>query len=64
MGVSPIRIDVTTAISGVEFDKCYADRVTDTIQGVEVDLISLDQLKANRKASGRFRDLDDLDHLP
>ena len=63
MGVSPIRIDVTTAISGVEFDQCYTDRVTDTIQGVEVSLISLDQLKVNKRASGRFKDLDDLEHL-
>lgn len=33
------------------------------IDGVEVNLISLKDLKANKKASGRYKDLDDLEHL-
>jgi len=64
MGVPPMRIEVTTYISGVSFDECYAERVMDTVDGVEVNLIGLHQLKVNKKASGRFKDLDDLEHLP
>ena len=64
IGVPPVRIKIMTSISGVRFDQCYADRVVDTIGGVEVDLIGLPQLRANKKASGRFKDLDDLEHLP
>lgn len=64
MGVPPLRIDITSSISGVNFEECYAQRIVDTIDGVEVSLISLKHLKANKKASGRPKDLNDLAHLP
>lgn len=64
MGLPPMRIEVLTGISGARFDECYARRVTTTLDGVEVSLISLEDLKINKKASGRHKDLDDLDHLP
>jgi predicted nucleotidyltransferase len=64
MGVPPMRIEVLTTISGVGFDECYAKRVSDTIDGQEVSVISLEHLKANKRASGRHKDLDDLEHLP
>ena len=31
MGVPPFRIEVLTTISGVDFEECYADRVTDIL---------------------------------
>ncbi len=46
------------------FDECYAERLMDTLEGVEVNLISLRHLKVNKKASGRHKDLDGLEHLP
>jgi hypothetical protein len=64
MGVPPMRIEVTTGISGVSFDECYAERVVDTLDGMEVNLISLHHLKTNKKASGRHKDLNDLENLP
>ena len=64
MGVPPLRIEILTTISGVEFAACYAERVIDTMDGVEVNLISLSRLRENKKASSRFKDLDDLEHLP
>jgi hypothetical protein len=64
MGIPPMRIEILTTISGVSFAECYAERVIDTIEGVEVSLISLPRLKENKKASGRFKDLNDLEHLP
>jgi hypothetical protein len=64
MGYPPMRIEVTTGISGVGFDECYAERITDTLDGVEVNIISLRHLKLNKKASGRNKDLADLDNLP
>jgi len=63
MGLPPLRIEVLTTISGVSFDECYSERVVSTIDGVEVNIISLKHLKINKKASGRYKDLDDLDHL-
>jgi hypothetical protein len=64
MGIPPVRLEITTSISGVEFDKCFKERVIDTLDGVEVNLISLEQLKINKKASGRYKDLNDLENLP
>ena len=64
MGVPPVAIDVITSASGVDFADCYARRQMQTIDGVEVTIIHPDDLKANKKASGRPKDLDDLENLP
>jgi len=64
MGVPPVKIDIATTISGVTFDECYTEQVVDILDGVEVNIISLKHLKANKKASGRLKDLTDLENLP
>jgi predicted nucleotidyltransferase len=64
MGIPPVKLEIITSISGVEFDECYKERVTDVLDGIEVDLISLKHLKINKKASGRYKDLNDLENLP
>ena len=58
------RIEVLTTISGVTFNECYRDRVIDQLADIDVQIISLRHLKANKRASGRHKDLDDLEHLP
>ncbi len=63
MGNSPVRIEVLTGISGVKFEECFAERVSGIIEGIHVNFISLAHLKANKKASGRYKDLDDLENL-
>ena len=64
LGVPPVRIEISTTVSGVDFAECYAGRVDDTLDGVPVSLINLEHLKRNKKASGRHQDLADLEHLP
>jgi len=64
MGVPPLRIELSTTISGVAFGECYTARVTEVIDGIKVNIINLADLKKNKRASGRFRDLDDLERLP
>jgi len=59
----PVRIKIATTISGVGFAQCYASRIEDIIDNVKVNLISLEYLKKNKKAAGRFKDLDDLENL-
>ena len=63
MGFPPLRLEITTSISGVEFDECYQTRIVDKMDGVEVNLINLENLKKNKKASGRPKDLVDLKKL-
>lgn len=41
MGVPPVKIDITTTISGVQFDECYAKRIVDILDDVQVNLINL-----------------------
>jgi hypothetical protein len=64
MGISPMRIEVLTTISGVSFEECYAKRERAKVDDLEVNVISLEYLKRNKRAAGRFKDLDDLEHLP
>ncbi|MXZ00112.1 hypothetical protein F4Y93_05510 [Candidatus Poribacteria bacterium] len=63
MGNPPMRIELLTTISGVRFEECYSERVIGIIDGVEVQIINLEHLKCNKQASGRQKDLDDLEHL-
>lgn len=63
MGVQPVRIELLTGISGLNFAEAYQRRQASTIDGVEVALISFDDLKVNKKASGRLKDLADVDEL-
>lgn len=64
MGVPPLRLEILNEISGVTFAKCYAARKRVVIDGIRVSLIDLKNLRKNKKASGRPKDLDDLEHLP
>ncbi len=64
MGMPPIRIEVITDISGVSFDECYNKKVIGFIDDISVNIISSEHLKINKKASGRIKDLNDLEHLP
>ncbi len=64
MGVPPLRIELLTTISGVDFKSCYANRIDETIDEVKISFITLEHLKQNKKASGRHIDLNDLERLP
>jgi hypothetical protein len=64
MGNPPLRIEISTGISGVDFEECFRTRVLDSLDDVQVNIIDLAHLKANKKASGRLKDLADLENLP
>jgi hypothetical protein len=53
-----------TAISGVEFESCRTRAVIFDAGGVSLPVISLDDLRRNKRAAGRHQDLADLDALP
>jgi hypothetical protein len=63
MGLPPLRIEVFKKISGVEFEDCWARRVL-IDDDLQIPAISLEDLKRNKRASGRKKDLLDLDELP
>lgn len=64
MGIPPFRLKVSNYIDGVDFDECFAEREIADLEGVLTNLISLRHLKINKKASGRYKDLNDLENLP
>jgi hypothetical protein len=64
MGQPPLRIEVLKRISGLEFEECWLRRVIIEDDDLRIPMISLDDLKRNKRASGRKKDLLDLDELP
>ena len=64
MGVEPTRIEILTGISGVVFNQCFQNRIIHQIDGIELPFLSLNDLRNNKKASGRTKDLLDLENLP
>ena len=63
LGYPPNRIDLLTTLSGIDFVPCYTSRVQVEIDGVMVSFIDLENLKKNKKASGRYQDLADIENL-
>jgi hypothetical protein len=63
-GFEPMRLEIFTRIPGVDFGECYPRRVSARIAGMDVPFISLEDLKINKRASGRTKDLQDLEELP
>jgi hypothetical protein len=63
-GVPPFRLEIMTSIDGVQYDACRGRAVIFDVDGILVPAISLSDLKMNKRAAGRNKDLADLDHLP
>ncbi len=63
LGYPPSRIDLLTTPSGVTFETCFASRVEVPFEDLTVNFIDLENLKQNKKASGRLQDLADLENL-
>lgn len=64
LGYPPFRIGLLTAIDGVEFADAWPRRETLVHDGLTLHFIGLEDLKANKRAAGRPRDIDDLEQLP
>jgi hypothetical protein len=64
VGVPPLQIDIVSGVEGIDFARSFSNRKVTMLDSVEVSVISLEDLKANKRAVGRPKDLDDLAHLP
>ncbi len=63
LGYPPNRIDLLTNLAGVDFKTCYSSKIEVSIEGISVIFIDLENLKKNKKATGRHQDLADLENL-
>ncbi len=63
IGVPPLRIDLITAIDGVDFDEAWPDRFKTSFAGAPVCVISRRHLIQNKKTVARLQDLADVERL-
>lgn len=63
IGVEPSRIDILTAISGVDFNRAWDRRVSIEMDGVCINVLGREDLIVNKRASGRPKDLVDANTL-
>ena len=62
-GRPPSSIDIMTDVKGLGFNETFKASKVVEVESLKVRLINLDQLLNAKKASGRNKDLDDIDHL-
>lgn len=63
IGYPPLRIDILTAIDGVEFAEAYLNKQVIDIDGIGINYISLNDLILNKQKSGRHQDISDVEAL-
>ena len=63
LGYPPYRIDIISSITGVEFDSAWANRLIVDVDGLKVPFIGRDDLLTNKRATGRPKDLLDIEYL-
>lgn len=63
IGVQPVKIEIMTAVKGLNFDETYKMSQIYTEEKLKIRFIHINHLIQAKKASGRFRDLDDIDQL-
>ena len=62
-GQPPHRIDLLNAIDGVSFEQVWGGATRTTVQGQPLRVIGLAELRANKAATGRKKDAEDLRRL-
>lgn len=63
MGAPPLRLEILTTISGVEFRECFPGCEWAQVEGIAVPVLRLKDLIRNKRAAGRLKDLADLEEL-
>jgi hypothetical protein len=63
LGYPPNRIDILTSLTDLKFEDCYKARVYVEIQGLYINFIDIENLKKNKRATGRPQDLADAQNL-
>ena len=64
LGRVPDKIEVFQKASGLDFSEAYPRRLESALEGIPIKVISLADLRSNKLASARHKDLADLERLP
>ena len=60
MGVPPQRIDLLTAVTGLDFDEAWSTRRIHEVETLEVPFLGRESLLQNKRTTGRSKDLVDV----
>jgi hypothetical protein len=63
LGMPPVRVDIMTSVTGVPLNDVFAGEVDGNYGDVPVKYIGRDQFIANKRTTGRKKDLADLENL-
>jgi len=63
IGVKPQRIDIITEATGLDFEETYQRSISASLEGMDIRIPCLDDLIRNKRATGRLRDLADVEEL-
>jgi hypothetical protein len=63
LGYEPNRIDILTSVTGLNFDECYNEKIEAEFDDITVNFIDIRNLKINKEATGRAKDMGDLENL-
>ena len=63
LGVPPVRVDIITSLTGVSWEEAFSGKTKGKYGDIPVYYIGRDQFIANKRATGRKRDLADLEAL-
>ena len=63
MGYEPMRLEILNEIDGVSFEESFKHRRIAKVGAMKVNFIALRQLLKNKRASGRLKDLADVEAL-
>ena len=56
IGVAPRRIDIITGATGLDYDLASRNAMKITIEGIDLKVLSLDDLITNKESTGREKD--------
>lgn len=60
IGIAPCRVDIITGIDGVGFNEAWGNKMTVTVDGVEIHVLAKSDLLKNKLAAGRDKDQSDI----
>lgn len=63
MGLAPVRIDILTDLTGLRFVDAWPNRVRAPFGPIDVDVVGREAFIRNKRATGRARDLGDIESL-
>lgn len=63
IGVAPRRIDILTGLTGLRFEEAFQRSVSADVDGISINVLSVDDLIRNKRATGRTKDMADAEAL-